>query len=60
MDVVVDGKEHTAVEYKDKWYLHKINFKFTCDENPKGHAYLSGDDVKEVEKAWLDTLPTWR
>lgn len=59
-DVLVDGREHTAVLYDGRWYLHQINFKFG-DETSRGHPYLDGDPetIEVVSLEYLDSLPVW-
>lgn len=62
LDVLVGGKEHTAVPFEGRWYLFAINFKFGYEldgEKNRGVPYLDGNTVREVERAWLDTLPVW-
>lgn len=59
-DVMIDGREHTAVLFEGRWYLYQINFKFG-DGLHRGHPYLEGDPatIREVESGFLDGLPTW-
>lgn len=59
-DVLVDGREHTAVLWDGRWYLHRINFKFG-DGIHRGFAYLEGDPklINVVELEYLDSLPVW-
>jgi hypothetical protein len=57
---MVEGTEHTAVLYDDRWYLIPIVFKFGTPPD-RGVAYFCPDDesVREVSEEYLNTLPTW-
>jgi hypothetical protein len=58
-DVLVNGKEHTAVWFEGQWFLFPVNFKFgTADF--RGHPYLELIDNPPVIPAeQLSALPTW-
>lgn len=60
MDVVVDGKEKTAMFFENKWYLIPVNFKFG-NETHRGQPYLSMDqhEIEVVSLEFLQSLPVW-
>lgn len=59
-DVVVEGKEKTALLFEGQWYLIPVNFKFGDDTHP-GQPFLEFDEEKIdiVVEEYLNTLSVW-
>lgn len=59
-DVVIEGKEWTALLFEASWYLAPVNFKFG-DETHPGQPFLEMDPEKitVVSEDYLKSLPKW-
>jgi hypothetical protein len=59
-DVVIEGKEKTALLFEEQWYLIPVNFKFGDDTHP-GQPFLEMDEekIEIVTEEYLNTLPVW-
>jgi len=59
-DVVVKGKEKTALFVGGVWYLIPVNFKFGINKH-RGQPYLSCEQnlIEMVDEKYLSTLPIW-
>jgi len=59
-DVIVEGKEKTALLCDGQWYLTPVNFKFG-NETHRGQPYwsMTQEEIIIVTEEYLKSLPTW-